>query len=101
MKRMFFSMSTAELLSLTVLLIGNVLRADGSVYYVDAGYAGVAEDGSVEHPFKTIQQGVDACTQDYDYVIVRKGRYVISSQIEAGARQIQVNLAGDGEMRML
>lgn len=91
MKRMFFSMSTAELLSLTVLLIGNVLRADGNVYYVDAGYAGAVEDGSVEHPFKAIQQGVDACTQDYDYVIVRKGRYVISSQIEAGARQIQVN----------
>jgi len=77
-------------LSLLFLLCSSILISSlpvwGGQYFVDAAAAEEGDGGS-DHPFKTIQQGVDRA-QAGDTVIVRKGIYL---------EQIMVNHGGTAE----
>jgi len=66
------------------------LPAWGAQYFVDASTTGEG-DGSSDHPFKTIQRGVDKA-QAGDTVIVRKGTY---------PEQIMVNHGGTAEKPLI
>jgi len=61
------------------------IPVDATTVYVDASYTGSDADGSLSHPFPTVQRGIDAAKSD-GIVAVAAGRYVEDVRIARPVR---------------
>ena len=75
------SITTMILISFMGLFLANTVTASGSIIYVDVDNTVGPWDGTSNHPFKNIQDGIDAASEN-DTVSVSTGTYYENIVIE-------------------
>ena len=84
-------MTTTILILFTGLFLANTATASGSTIYVDVDNIVGPWDGTSDRPFKNIQDGIDAASENY-IVSVSTGTYYESIVIEK-----TINVTGNGK----
>lgn len=76
MKKVIVMIITGILFLNTLIIFSSSGNASGNTIYVDDGNTAGPWDGSITHPFETIQDGIDASTEG-DTIYVYSGQYML------------------------